>query len=156
MRCVLILFSLFPCFANAQSLQEIEREAQKEFSYKLEYHELRYKDFFQRSKDKEAYTKQRLANAGEQKLIRREAAARHEKARADFVKNRKKKERLEKFLPEQLTEEEIEKVVVQTIDSIGASGMQDMGKVMGVVSKELAGQADGKTISSIVKAKLSS
>lgn len=63
---------------------------------------------------------------------------------------------IEKFLPEQLTEEEIEKVVVQTIDSIGASGMQDMGKVMGVVSKELAGQADGKTISSIVKAKLSS
>ena len=63
---------------------------------------------------------------------------------------------IEQFLPEQLTEEEIEKVVVQTIDSIGASGMRDMGKVMGMVSKELAGQADGKTISSIVKAKLSS
>lgn len=63
---------------------------------------------------------------------------------------------IEKFLPEQLSEEEIEKVVVQTIDSIGASGMQDMGKVMGIVSKELAGQADGKTISSIVKAELSS
>ena len=63
---------------------------------------------------------------------------------------------IEKFLPEQLTEEEIEKVVIQTIDTLGASGMQDMGKVMGVVSKELAGQADGKTISTIVKAKLSS
>lgn len=63
---------------------------------------------------------------------------------------------IEKFLPEQLTEEEIEKVVVMTIDSTGASGMQDMGKVMGIVSKELAGQADGKTISNIVKAKLSS
>ncbi|WP_293296437.1 GatB/YqeY domain-containing protein [Allomuricauda sp.] len=63
---------------------------------------------------------------------------------------------IEKFLPEQLTEEEIEKVVVQTIDAVGASGMQDMGKVMGIVSKELAGQADGKTISAIVKAKLSS
>ncbi|KQC29821.1 GatB/YqeY domain-containing protein [Flagellimonas eckloniae] len=63
---------------------------------------------------------------------------------------------IEKFLPEQLTEEEIEKVVVMTIDSIGASGMKDMGKVMGMVSKELAGQADGKTISTIVKAKLSS
>lgn len=58
------------------------------------------------------------------------------------------------FLPEQLTEEEIEKVVVQTIDSIGATGMQDMGKVMGIVSKELAGQADGKTISRLVRAKL--
>lgn len=62
---------------------------------------------------------------------------------------------IEKFLPEQLTEEEIEKVVVQTIDTVGASGMKDMGKVMGMVSKELAGQADGKAISTIVKAKLS-
>lgn len=61
---------------------------------------------------------------------------------------------IEKFLPEQLSEEEIEKVVVMTIDSIGASGMKDMGKVMAMVSQELAGQADGKTISTIVKAKL--
>jgi len=61
---------------------------------------------------------------------------------------------IEQFLPEQLTEEEIEKVVVQTIDAMGATGMKDMGKVMGIVSKELAGQADGKTISSIVKNKL--
>lgn len=63
---------------------------------------------------------------------------------------------IEQFLPEQLTEEEIEKVVVQTIDATGASSMKDMGKVMGIVSKELAGQADGKTISAIVKQKLSS
>jgi uncharacterized protein YqeY len=63
---------------------------------------------------------------------------------------------IEQFLPEQLTEEEIEKVVVQTIDATGASGMKDMGRVMGMVSKELAGQADGKTISTIVKNKLSS
>lgn len=62
---------------------------------------------------------------------------------------------LEQFLPEALTEEEIEKVVVQTIETIGAEGMKDMGRVMGIVSKELAGQADGKTISTIVKAKLS-
>jgi hypothetical protein len=62
---------------------------------------------------------------------------------------------IEQFLPEQLTEGEIEKVVVQTIDAIGAEGMKDMGRVMGMVSKELAGQADGKTISSIVKNKLS-
>ncbi|ASO05954.1 MULTISPECIES: GatB/YqeY domain-containing protein [Arenibacter] len=61
---------------------------------------------------------------------------------------------IEKFLPEQLTEEEIEKVVVQTIDAVGASGMKDMGKVMGIVSQELAGQADGKTISTIVKKNL--
>lgn len=59
------------------------------------------------------------------------------------------------FLPEALTDEEIEKVVVETIKQIGAEGMKDMGKVMGIVNKELAGQADGKTISNIVKAKLS-
>ena len=62
---------------------------------------------------------------------------------------------ISQFLPEALTEEEIESVVVATIENIGATGMQDMGKVMGIVSKELAGQADGKTISNIVKAKLS-
>ena len=62
---------------------------------------------------------------------------------------------ISQFLPEALSEEEIEKVVVMTIDSIGAEGMRDMGKVMGIVSKELAGQADGKTISTIVKQKLS-
>ncbi|SFN37752.1 hypothetical protein SAMN04487989_10126 [Bizionia echini] len=59
------------------------------------------------------------------------------------------------FLPEALSDEEIEAVVIATIDSIGAEGMKDMGKVMGLVSQELAGQADGKTISTIVKAKLS-
>ena len=61
---------------------------------------------------------------------------------------------ISQFLPESLNEEEIEKVVVMTIDQIGAEGMKDMGKVMGIVSKELAGQADGKTISNIVKDKL--
>lgn len=62
---------------------------------------------------------------------------------------------ISQFLPEALSEEEIEKVVVMTIDQLGAVGMKDMGKVMGIVNKELAGQADGKTISNIVKAKLS-
>lgn len=62
---------------------------------------------------------------------------------------------ISQFLPEALSEEEIEKVVIMTIEDIGAEGMKDMGKVMGIVNKELAGQADGKTISMIVKAKLS-
>ncbi len=62
---------------------------------------------------------------------------------------------ISQFLPEALSEEEIEKVVVAVIDQIGAAGMKDMGKVMGIISKQLTGQADGKTISTIVKAKLS-
>ncbi|QNK76386.1 GatB/YqeY domain-containing protein [Winogradskyella sp. PAMC22761] len=62
---------------------------------------------------------------------------------------------ISKFLPAQLSEEEITVVVTKTIAATGAEGMKDMGKVMGMVSKELAGKADGKTISNIVKAKLS-
>lgn len=61
---------------------------------------------------------------------------------------------IEQFLPEQLSEDEIAKVVSAIITRTGASGMKDMGKVMGLVSQELAGKADGKTISSIVKDKL--
>ena len=61
---------------------------------------------------------------------------------------------ISQFLPAQLSEAEIEKVVVETIAKIGAEGMKDMGKVMGIVSQQLAGKADGKTISIIVKAKL--
>ncbi|MFD2600537.1 GatB/YqeY domain-containing protein [Flavobacterium suzhouense] len=58
---------------------------------------------------------------------------------------------IEKFLPAQLSEEEVEAVVKKIIADNGFSGMGDMGKVMGVVSKELAGTADGKTISNAVK-----
>ncbi|WP_028377576.1 GatB/YqeY domain-containing protein [Leeuwenhoekiella sp. MAR_2009_132] len=61
---------------------------------------------------------------------------------------------IEQFLPEQLSEEEIEKVVIAVIEQTEATGMQDMGKVMGLVSQELAGKADGKTISTIVRKKL--
>ncbi len=62
---------------------------------------------------------------------------------------------ISQFLPVALSDEDVETVVVNIINQVGAQGMKDMGKVMGLVSKELAGQADGKTISNIVKAKLS-
>ncbi|MBG7610963.1 GatB/YqeY domain-containing protein [Polaribacter sp. BAL334] len=58
---------------------------------------------------------------------------------------------LEQFLPKALSEDEVSNVVLATISELGASGMQDMGKVMGVVSKKLAGQADGKMIADLVK-----
>ncbi|MGK0325261.1 MAG: hypothetical protein ACJA2M_000665 [Polaribacter sp.] len=63
---------------------------------------------------------------------------------------------LEQFLPEALSEEKVEEVVVATITKLGASGMKDMGKVMGMVSNELSGQADGKVISAFVKKNLMS
>ena len=58
------------------------------------------------------------------------------------------------FLPEQLSQQEIEQIVEEIIAKTGAQGMKDMGKVMGMASKEMAGKADGKTISTIVKQKL--
>ena len=59
------------------------------------------------------------------------------------------------FLPDQLSSEQIEKIVANVILKRGAEGMKDMGKVMGIASNEIAGKADGKTISTIVKQKLS-
>ncbi|WP_394906804.1 GatB/YqeY domain-containing protein [uncultured Mesonia sp.] len=58
------------------------------------------------------------------------------------------------FLPKQLTEPEIEAEVQAIIAEVGASGMQDMGKVMGIASQKMMGKADGKTISAIVRKKL--
>lgn len=61
---------------------------------------------------------------------------------------------IEKFLPEQMSEEEIAGVIEKIIAETGAEGMKDMGKVMGLATGRLAGKADGKVISSIVKQKL--
>ena len=61
---------------------------------------------------------------------------------------------IKKFLPKQLNEEEIESFVIEIIKKTNSSGMQDMGKVMGIVTKELSGKADGKIISQIVRKNL--
>ena len=58
-------------------------------------------------------------------------------------------------MTEQMSEEDLEKVIAGLIERVGASTMKDMGKVMGMASKELAGKADGKTISQIAKKLLS-
>ena len=58
---------------------------------------------------------------------------------------------IEEYLPKPLSEEEIEKEVKDIIAQTGAQGMKDMGKVMGMASKKMAGRADGRAISTIVK-----
>jgi uncharacterized protein len=62
---------------------------------------------------------------------------------------------IEKFLPKQLSAEELKEIIGKIIKETGASSPADMGKVMGQASKQLAGKADGKTISTIVKELLS-
>ena len=76
---------------------------------------------------------------------RRATLAADEKFQADVI---------EAYLPKMMSEDEIRQAVQNKITEVGASGPQDMGKVMGPMSKELAGKADGKVISSIVKEEL--
>ena len=90
---------------------------------------------------------QKLAKQGEesaevyQKAGRNELAE-EEQAQVNIIKQ---------YLPQPLSEEEIETQIKTIITQNGASTMKDMGKVMGLASKQMAGQADGKTISTIVR-----
>jgi uncharacterized protein YqeY len=59
---------------------------------------------------------------------------------------------IEKFLPAQMSEEDVKAAVQAIVTELGAAGPQDLGKVMGVATKKLAGQADGKVISAMAKA----
>lgn len=95
----------------------------------------------------------------ENKLLMKAAKQRKESADIFIQQGRKDladKEQLQleiisRYLPKQLSPEDIEAEVKKIIDEVGAKGPQDMGKVMGVATKKLAGQADGKIISELVK-----
>lgn len=63
---------------------------------------------------------------------------------------------INRYLPQQLSEDELRKELKRIIAEVGASGPQDMGKVMGAATKQLAGRAEGKVISAVVKELLSS
>jgi uncharacterized protein YqeY len=72
--------------------------------------------------------------------------------RADLAqKEQEEIEVIEKFLPKQLSAEELKGAIARIIADVGASSPADMGKVMGAATKQLAGKADGKTISALVK-----
>jgi len=90
-----------------------------------------------------------------QKLVkqRRESIAIFEKEnRTDLAEVEKEEVSIiEKYLPEALSVEELEKFIKTIISSSGATSMKDMGKVIGLASKELAGKADGRAISEMVK-----
>ena len=79
-----------------------------------------------------------------------------ESNRDDLIeKNQNEINILEKYLPKQLSDEELEVEVKSIIEEVGATSMKDMGKIMGVATKKLAGKADGKRINQIVKKILS-
>lgn len=94
-----------------------------------------------------------------QKLVKQRkdsAAVYQEQNRPDLAEPELEEAKIiEQFLPEQLSEAEIAAEVKKVIASTGAESMKDMGKVMGIASKNLAGKADGKTISNLVKKHLS-
>ena len=87
---------------------------------------------------------------------RKESLKEYEEAnREDIVESLKREiEVLSKYLPEQLTKEEIEKLVEQAIVESQATSMRDMGKVMSILRPKTAGKADGKLVRDIVKEKL--
>ena len=95
----------------------------------------------------------------ELKLLTKAAKQRRESAdiykaqnRADLLeKEEAELAIIEQFLPKQLTEDEIKAKLQEIITRVGASGPSDMGKVMGAATKELAGQADGRVVSKLVK-----
>lgn len=97
------------------------------------------------------------------KILKRLVKQRKEAAELYVQQNRKdlaeveetQAEIINSYLPEQLSEDDIRKVVKELIEKLGASSMKDMGKVMGAASKELAGKADNKLVSDIVKDLLS-
>lgn len=90
--------------------------------------------------------KQRKDSAAIYKEQGREDLAEPELAQAKII---------EQFLPQQLSEDEVGKIVDEIIAETGASSMADMGKVMGLATAKVAGKADGKTISTAVKKRLS-
>ena len=105
---------------------------------------------------------QELSEDEEMKLVQKLVKQRKDSAviyrdqnRPDLAEPEEKQaEVISAFLPEQLSQDEIEAEVEAIIAETGAEGMQDMGKVMGMASSKLAGKADGKTISAIVRKKL--
>lgn len=105
-----------------------------------------------------------LSSDDEQKLLQKLAKQRKDslevftaQQREDLAqKEREELEIIEKFLPKQLSEQELKDALTAIITEVGASTPADMGKVMGVATKQLAGTADGKAISAMVKTLLGS
>ena len=87
---------------------------------------------------------------------RKEAIEIYEKSNRNDLLDKEKSELdiISEYLPEQLSDEDIEKAVTEIIDRTGATSMKDLGRVMGEAMKELKGKADGKKVQQMVRSKL--
>ena len=87
---------------------------------------------------------------------RNDSLAEFEKAgREDLIEETKSEiQVLKEYLPQQLSEEELEKIVIETIAEVGATSMKDMGKIMAIIKPKTAGRADGRKINELVKQNL--
>ena len=103
-----------------------------------------------------------LDEAGEIKLLQKLVKQRQDsleiynkQGRDDLAKIEKEEiDVIQRFLPKQVSEEELQQIIKSIIAQTGAASMKDMGRVMGMASQQLAGKADGKTIATIVKSLL--
>ncbi len=110
----------------------------------------------------ESGAKEELSKEEEIKLLQKLVKQRKESARIYTEQGRddlaqpeiEQAKIIEKFLPAQLSEEEIKEIIKQIIAETGANGIAQMGQVMGEANKRMAGQADGRTISTVVKSLL--
>lgn len=87
---------------------------------------------------------------------RKDSLVEFEKAgREDLIEETKSEiQVLEEYLPQQLSEDELEQIVIQTIAEVGATSMKDMGKIMSTIKPKTAGRADGRKINELVKKNL--
>lgn len=87
---------------------------------------------------------------------RNDSLVEFEKAgREDLIEETKSEiQVLKEYLPQQLSEEELEKIVIETIAQVGATSMKDMGKIMAIIKPKTAGRADGRKINELVKKNL--
>jgi uncharacterized protein YqeY len=116
-------------------LAETDKGATAEISAEVE-NKLLMKAAKQRKESADIFTQQNRADLADKELFQLEV--------------------INRYLPKQLSEEETENVIKSIIQQVSAKGPQDMGKVMGTATKALAGQAEGKIISEIVKRLLAS
>jgi len=109
-----------------------------------------------KGKDKELKESDLLGALSAEAKKRKEAIEEYKKGkREDLVeKETKELEIIKEYLPEELSPEELEKIIEETIEEVGAKDLKDVGKVMGAIMEKVKGRADGKVVNQMVRERL--